>query len=304
MSSSTSCIFDIFGGGGGGGSINFASGFVFIRDDTQDVYVADQTDYGNVGQLTTNGGNRHPSLSADGRQAVFAHVDTASVWSLMTVATSGGGAARTVYTADAVAGQKNFKNPVFSADAAVIVFAFEVGTTSRIAKVNAADGSGFTELTSGLTSFASPAFYPAAIFPDTVLVISGNTIGDYTQLQRININTMQALSATNNLGGEAASIAERAVLSPDGTKVAFDGKLASASSTTRIFVQTLGTGATLRITDATSGNHSFPTWASTTTVGFVSNEGGANQVYIQPDSTTDTGQLTIPSANQPWFGPI
>lgn len=299
------CLDD--GGGGGGGPINFTSGFVFVRDDNQDVYVADRSDYTTVGRLTTNGGNRQPSLSADGRQAVFAHTDANGVSSIMTVATSGGGAPRTVYTADTTAGEKNFKNPVFSPDGSTIVFAYEVLTTSYLAEVSAADGSGFTTLTTGPLSYASPTFYPSTVFSNEVLAVAGNTIGEYTRLERINLTTGQLTPVTNNLGTEAVSITNRAVLSEDGTKVAFDARLSGMTSATRIFVQTLSSGATVRVSDTGAGStdalHGFPTWVSPTQVAFVSNEGGANQVYVQGTSMAGTGNLTLPSADQPWFGP-
>src|SRR5687767_6346980 len=125
------------GGGGGGGEVDFVSGFTFIRNDNGDVYVADSSDYSTVGRLTTNGNNRHPSLSADGKQVVFVHAEPGGASSIMAVATNGGAAPRTVYAADTVAGQKSFKNPVFSPDGSLVVFAYEVQTTSYLAKVKA-----------------------------------------------------------------------------------------------------------------------------------------------------------------------
>jgi TolB protein len=303
----TSACLEDDGGGGGGGDINFTSGFIFVRDDNQDVYVADRSDYTKVGRLTTNGGNRHPSLSADGRQAVFVHTDASNVSSLMTVATTGGGVPRTVYVADTTAGQKNFRNPVFSPDGKLIVFTYEVLTTAYLARVEAADGTGFTSLTTAPLSYASPSFYPAAMAPNEVLVASGSSIGQYTQLERVNVSTGQILPVTNNLGPEAASISGRAVLSKDGTKVAFDARLSGVSTSVRIFVQTLSSGATLRISDSGAGSgdavHGYPTWVSASEVAFVSNEGGANQVYVQGASLLGTGSLTLPSADQAWFGP-
>jgi len=305
LSGASSCLDD--GGGGGGGEINFIRGFVFVREDNQDIYVADQSDYSLVGRLTTSGGNRHPSLSADGRQAVFAHTDIDGVSSIMTVATSGGGAPRTVYVADTTAGEKSFKNPVLSPDGTTIVFTYEILTTSYLARVAAADGSGFTTLTTAPLSYASPSFYPDSVYPDEVLVLAGSSIGQYTQLERINLATGQISPVTNDLGAEAASISGRAVLSADGTRVAFDARLVGMTSATRIFVQALSSGATARVSDTGAGStdslHAFPTWVSATQVAFVSNEGGANQVYVQGIDTAGTGSLTLPSANQPWFGP-
>jgi TolB protein len=295
------------GGGPGGGEINFVSGFAFIRNDNGDLYVVDSSDYDTVGRLTTNGNNRHPALSADGRQVVYVHAEPGGASSIMTVATNGGAAPRTVYVADTVAGQKNFKNPVFSPDGSVIVFAFEVQTTASLAKVNADGTGGFVQLTNGPLSYASPTFYPAATGPDDVLAVAGNSIGTYTQLERIDIVTKAVTTVSNNLGVDVHSITTRAVLSKDGTKLAFEGRLASDPNLVRIFVRTLSSGATVRVSDTGAGSsnaqHSYPTWYSSSQVAFVSNEGGADQVYVQGITTAGTGTLTLPSANQPWFGP-
>ena len=58
--------------GGGGGLGAFTRGFAFVR--SGNIFLADQSNYSATPiQLTTNGGNRHPSLSADGRRVVFVH---------------------------------------------------------------------------------------------------------------------------------------------------------------------------------------------------------------------------------------
>lgn len=300
-------LIDDGGGGGGGGEVDFVSGFAFIRNDNGDVYVADSSDYSTVGRLTNNGNNRHPSLSRDGRQIVFVHAEPGGANSIMTVATNGGALPRTVYVADTTAGQKNFKNPVFSPDGSLIVFAFEVQTTSSLGKVNADGTGGFVQLTGGPLSYASPTFYPAATAPDEVLAVAGTSIGSYTQLERLDIVTRAASTVTNNLGAEVYGITTRAVLSRDGSKVAFEGRLAWDPNVVRIFVRTLATGATVRVSETGAGSpnaqHSYPTWVSASQVAFVSNEGGADQVYVQGISIAGTGALTVPSANQPWFGP-
>src|SRR5260370_39016776 len=68
----TGCIpADNTGGGGGIGS--FTRGFVFGKSD-RNVYLSDSSNYRATPiQLTTDGGNRHPSLSRDGRQVVYVH---------------------------------------------------------------------------------------------------------------------------------------------------------------------------------------------------------------------------------------
>jgi TolB protein len=291
-------------GGGGGGGLDFTSGFAFIRDDTSDVYVADRSDYAAAGRLTINGGNRDPSLSADGRQVVFVHADAAGSFSLMTVATSGGEAPRTLYTAEAVRGETDFTGPVFSPDGTTIVFSYAVLTTAHLAKVRALDGSGFTSLTTEPLSYGTPSFSG----PDEVLTASGDGIDQYTQLVRLNVTTGQLLPVTNDLGPEVDFISGRAVLSKDGTEVAFEGRLASTPSATRIFVHTIDSGLTARISEPGAGAagalHTFPTWMSASEVAFVSDEGGAHQVYVQAASgPPGSGTLTLSMADQPWFGP-
>jgi len=295
------------GGGGPGGEVNFTSGFAFIRDDTLDVYVADRSDYSTVARLTSNGGNHHPSLSADGRQVVFVHASASGVFSLMTVATDGSGAPRTLYTAEASRGERNFKNPVFSPDGATVVFSYEILTTSYLAKVKALDGSGFTALTTGPLSHGTPSFSAASLGPDQVLTASGNGIGQYTQLEQLDITNGQVLPVTNDLGPEVDVISGRAVLSGDGTRAAFEGRQ-SGTAAIRIFVYTLASGLTARISEPGAGSsdalHTFPTWVSDSQVAFVSDEGGAHQVYVQSAAgAPGTGSLTLPSADQPWFGP-
>jgi Tol biopolymer transport system component len=301
------CLLD-GGGGGGGGDVNFISGFVFIRNDNGDVYVADSSDYGTVGRLTESGNNRHPSLSPDGKQAVYVHAPPGGASSIMAVATNGGTAPRTIYAADVAAGQKNLKNPVFSPDGSLIVFAYEVQTTSYLARVNADGTGGFLQLTSGPVSYASPTFYPdTSANAGQVLALAGTSIGTYTMLERIHTHTRAVTPVTNNLGAAVHSATTRAVLSRDGTKVAFEGRLASDPTLVRTFVRTLSSGATVQVSDTGAGSsnaqHSYPTWVSATQVAFVSNEGGADQVYVQGIASVGTGTLTLPSANQPWFGP-
>jgi TolB protein len=288
------------GGGGGGGPISFVQGFVYVRG--EDIYVADKQDYTRPNSLTTSGGNKHPSLSRDGRSVVFVHTDTATgSQQIRTVATAGSGAPRTVYTSDDT--QKNFRTPVFSPDGTKIVFAFDkgTGTNSILALVNT-DGSGFTELTSGTLSYAAPVFYPDG---SGVLAIAGSST-NYNQLQKVSVTGGSTTTVASSLDSKVAYIANRAVLSPDGTKVAFDGRLASNTSVARIFVMDLGTRVTNQLTnypgDATAQD-GFPTWVSNTQVGFTSNSGGADNVYILPASSVETsGGLTVPSGTQPWFG--
>ena len=123
----------------------------------------------------------------------------------------------------------------------------------------------------------------------------------------MNIANGQVIPVTNDLGPEVDVITGRAVLSKDGTKVAFEGRQ-SGTSAIRIFVHTIAGGLTARISEPGAGAaeslQTFPTWTSASQVAFVSDEGGAHQVYVQGASgAAGTGSLTLPSADQPWFGP-
>lgn len=286
------------GGGGGGGAVAFNRGFVFLRADDKNIYAADQSDYqGTLGRLTTTGNNKHPSLSKNGRQVVF--VNTAGgTSSLQTVAISGG-APRTVLSSDGT--MTNFANPVFSPDGAQIAFTFERSGSSYLAVVNA-DGSDVQELSSGVLSYGSPSFFADG---NSVLVAAGNLASGYTQLEKVNIDTGTAENLLNGLGNEATVIKYRVVVSPDGTKAAFDGQLSTGA--TRIFVADLATRAVTQLTDYpgdASANDSFPTWVSNTEVGFSSDTGGNDQVYTQTvTAMKQPGSLKLPSAVEPWFGP-
>jgi len=299
MSMSACLTDDDGGGGGGGGPVVFNKGFVFVRGD--DVYVVDQSDYTKLGRLTSTGNNKQPALSADGKSVVFVHVDPVAGNSIQTVTTSGSGTPRTVYTADAV--QKNFRTPAFSPDGMKIVFAYDkgAGSNSFLGVVNA-DGSGFRELTSGTLSYAAPCFYKDGT---SVLAVAGSSTS-YTQLQKVNVTTGTPSTVATSLDPAVASITNRAVLSPDETQVAFDGRLASNTSVSRIFVMELASGKTHRLTNYPgdqTAQDGFPTWVSATEVGFTSNTGGADQVYVLPASAVESsGGLKLPTATQPWFG--
>ena len=118
------------GGGvvGGDGLTSFRRGVVFIRADDREVYIADESDLSDIARLTRSGGNKHPSLSNDGRQVVFVHGSGANAV-IQTVPVAGG-APSTVLSADSM--KAGFSRPVFSPDDATIAFTFERGGASYV----------------------------------------------------------------------------------------------------------------------------------------------------------------------------
>ncbi|MFL5318957.1 MAG: TolB family protein [Myxococcaceae bacterium] len=290
-------------GGGGGGPVGdgtFTKGFVYVRSDNN-IYAADSADYQTTIQLTTNGNNKHPSLSANGKTVVFVHTD-GQLTSLMTVPAASGQSTSTLLNSDST--KKNFSNPVFSPDGAKIAFKYENGATSFIGLMNS-DGSGFQALTPSTLSFGAPAFFPDG---SAIIAPAGNSTSTYDQIQKVSLtgNTSTVLSS---LGSEALNIVNRIVVAPNATQAAFDARVSSGSN--RIFIVSLnaGVGGTVRqLTDhpgEPGANDSFPTFTSNTEVGFSSDTGGADQVYTAQTSGTKVGgTLTVPSALQPWFGPV
>jgi Tol biopolymer transport system component len=285
--------------GGGGGLGAFTRGFAFVR--SGNIFLADQSNYTATPiQLTTNGGNRHPSLSADGRRVVFVHATN----EIDIVSASTGASASIVYSA--ATGQSNLRTPVFSPDGQIIVFAYDFGAVSVLGRVNA-DGSRFQELTLAPISVAAPSFYSNG---ENVLVIQGTSRSRYDQLARVNLTTGTATNVVGSLGTSACVIANRAVLSPDNIKVAFDARTGAGTScggSARIFVMDLSTRGVTQLTDYPSVQTTidgFPTWVGIDQVGYSSNFGGADQVYTLPTSIEkSSGTLRVPTASEPYFGP-
>jgi len=289
------------GGGGGGGTITFNSGYVFVRDD--EIYIADSSDYQEASALTEDGGNKQPSLSADGKQVVYVQV-VSGVPSIRAIATSGTGSARTLFTpAD---GERNFRTPVFSPAGTVVVFAYDdAGGTSRLASV-AADGSGgFTTFTADSLSYASPSFYADG---EHVLAMAG-AAPNYSQLEKVNIVTGAVTPVASSLGGDAAQIVNRVALSPDESTVVFDARLVTGGTgVSRIFVKDITQAVTdpVMLTDHLEDPgalDTFPCWVSNTRVSFSSNSGGNDNIYEINTSVTSPsgGSLVVGSAREGFF---
>jgi Tol biopolymer transport system component len=194
---------------------------------------------------------------------------------------------------------------VFSPDGTSIVFSYDRNSFGFLGKVNA-DGSGIQEFTLPM-SVSSPSFYADG---NNVLVIRRSASFFYDQLAKVNLITQTITGLASSLGTEACAIANRAVLSPDGTKAAFDARTSvggSCAGPSRIFVMLLPSGPVNQLTDypaTPNTSDGFPTWVGLDQVGYTSTFGGAEQVYTLPASTTkSSGSLKVPTASEPWFGP-
>ncbi|MBU8895642.1 hypothetical protein DRW03_20130 [Corallococcus sp. H22C18031201] len=294
------------GGGGGAGDVLFTRGFAFVRNDRNVYVVDDNGDPNSPQRLTSGGGAFQPSVSRDGRSIVFVQ-KSGSTTSLQTVPTSGGVTATLFTSTDqACRGCGNFRYPTFSPDSRTVVFVFDrgSGSNSELGQVNA-DGSSFKSLTPGATiSYGAPSFFPNG---SVVLAPAGNSLTQLNQLARVPLNGGTA--TFSSLGNEVLFIVNRAVVSPDGTQVALDGKLSSGS--TRIFVGPLtstGTGQLRRLSDYTTATvqETFPNWTGSSGLGFLfSDAGGDPSIYRATVSAIPSSvSLAVPTAAEPSYGPI
>ncbi len=285
-------------GGGGGASFTFSKGFAFVRKDDTKVYLADEADLQTSATLTSATGASNPSFSADTKSVVFVQKTASDTTEITTVATSGG-SPTTLVRSDAL--KKNFRQPVFSPDGTRVAFSYDENSSSSVGLVNA-DGSNFQKLIGGgALAYALPSFSADG---KAVFAAAGNTGLQLTQIERVDVATGQATNVTNTLGNEALGIANRLVVSPDGTKAAFDGRV--ASGVTRIFVIDLSTKVVTKVNDymgEPNTNDTYPTWYSNSLVAFGSDSGGNDNVY-RVGLDASGRKLLMPKAIQPWYGPV
>ncbi len=301
----TSCNFTTGGGGGGVGggagggtaaTFTFNKGFAYVRKDDRNVYIADEADLQTNATLTTSGGVLNPSLSRDGKRIVFVQ-KAGTTTTLVTVLTAGS-VPSAVLASDAT--KTNFRQPVFAPSGTQLAFAYDENNSGSIGLINS-DGSNFQKLIGGgAFAYSLPSFAPDG---KSVVVAAGSLGSLPSQIERITLSTGLATNITNTLGAEAKGIANRLVVSPDGTKAAFDGQV--GSGVTRIFLIDLSTKVVTKVNEymgEPNTNDSFPTWYSNTTLAFSSDSGGNDNVY----RTTLTGterKLLVPKAVEPWYGP-
>lgn len=302
-SSFAGCQLEEGGGGPGGGTFNFVRGYAFVRDDQ--VQVANAADYQIPEAISEAGAMaRQPSLSADGAQVVWVEMNGAT-HSIRAASSRGGTAPRTLYTAQG--GEHDFRTPVFSPDRTRVAFAYaDAANVSRLAWVKADGTGGFTTVTPGTESYASPSFYSGG---SDLLAMVGTAPG-YDRLEKLNIDTGAVVIIATSLGGDASAIVNRVVLSPDELSAAFNARLVSNPSVSRIFSRDISSagGLTTQLSDHVGADalaqDTFPTWRSDARAGFTSNAGGPDALYeIDLSSAGNPGTLTVGSAREGFFGP-
>jgi dipeptidyl aminopeptidase/acylaminoacyl peptidase len=297
---SMSCNDTGDGGGGPGGGFVFNSGYAFVRPDTRDVEIVDSAAPNTVQPLTSNGDNHTPTISPDGNSVVFVHGTSTGSGEIDTVPSTGTSAPSPLYVP--TNGATNLRDPAISPDGRKIAFTFDRNGSSFIATIDRATGGNYLEVTpAGSTSYGSPSW----VDNGTLFAAAGASPSNLTDLVTIDASGSMTINSVTTLSG---AVANRVVLSPDGTMAVYDSRFGSAN-TPRVFVIFLSganAGGINRLTDHASepsASDTFPAWASGGAVAFSSDSGNASQVYTISSSVTTAGagSLAVPSAIEPWF---
>jgi Tol biopolymer transport system component len=281
----TACGELDLGGPGDGQSVEFSSGYAFVRDG--EIYVADKSDYQAAKRLTSSGSNSAPAISADGRVIVFIHTDSQGVTSLRKVSPAGGDESELVSGAD----DRQVADPAVSADGNLVAFVAQEAGTSGLSVVDI-DGSNERAFLSNRYD-SSPSFYPDG---NRVLVLTGPSSFSRDELMEVDLSGGQRSSRGSGFG----TLGSRAAISPDGSAIAFEMR---ADGRTRIFAVDEAGGQPRQIS-ATGGDDTYPTWIGNDRLGFTSNAGSGSNVYeIDLAVGTDgSASLAVPSASQCSFG--
>jgi Tol biopolymer transport system component len=207
-------------------------------------------------------------------------------------------------TATMPQGSSNLRLPSFSPDGTTITFAYDEGNVGAVGLVNA-DASQFRKLAGGSTlAYGAPSFSNDGL---SVVAAAGSAGLALTQLERLSVSTGMPTSITNDLTAAGATdVANRVLVSPDGTKAVFDGHVSTGS--TRIFVIDLLTKAVVKVNDYTNEpgtNDTFPCWVGAAKVAFSSDSGGNDNVYsVNADPSLGAAlQLMVPKAIEATYGP-
>jgi TolB protein len=304
---------DLTGGGGGTGGGAFSKGFVFVRNDTagRNVYAVDDSgDANSPLQLTQAGSAYEPAVSPTGKLVAFAYRPAgASTSEIRTVPTTGQGQASTVISNSSTScpGCTRFRNPTFSPDGNTIVFTLDKGGYSQLARIDTAGTAALQIITTPSNAIAN--FYGVASFypngQSVLATASNSSTSQFDFLVQVNVTTGAAQLVTNSLGGTAQVVTTRAVVSPDGTKVAFDGRVSSGGS--QVFVANLspsfsGATAISNHPGQTGVQDNWPSWRGNTEVGFLSDDGGNDNIYRLSIASSGAGTLLVPGALEPGYG--
>jgi Tol biopolymer transport system component len=284
----------------GGGTPSFRTGFVYVRRDDRNVYLADDSASSVPIPITSGGENFMPALSKDASEIVFVHgsganaeIDTNSV------SAASGTAPTRVVTSDP--SHSNFRNPLFSPDGSYIVFAYDSNGSSMLGRVSATGGSIQRIIGGSSRSYTSPSFFPGG---SQLLAASGSTPANYDSLEQVSITGTASLLAV--LPNETFGLANRAQISPDGNHIALDA-LSQASGASWLYAYNIAGGTYTRLVyypAAPLANETFPTWVGTSQVGYSSDFGGGDEVYVVASSAHDgSGVLKVPSAIEPFYAP-
>jgi Tol biopolymer transport system component len=278
------------GGGGGGGSFRFDEGLVFVRG--EDIYAANAETRGfAAAEPLTSGGNfRQPAISPDGRDVAAVSRDGSSLVRI----SMNGGTPTTV-----LSGSTTFRGmgtPVFSPDGQRIFFTYAGGAGTAIGRVGV-DGSGAVRLLGdGQTSYASPSFDRQG----RLLVAHSEFNTALTALAFVDPSDGTVLRSFSVGSRVPNGVRNRAVLSPDGSKVAFDATTGSFSVRLYVVSSTGGTPAEL---NPAPGSHTFPAWVGNGQLAFASQDGGGDGVYVTSASSGGSAELVVGSGDEPTYGP-
>ena len=302
---------DLDNGGGGTGGGAFSKGYVFVRGDAngRNLYAVNDVggDPNSPLRLTQQGGAYEPAVASTGQLVAYAYRSGATS-EIRTVPTTGTGQPSVVFssTGTGCSGCSNFRFPTFSPNGRTIVFTLNRNGYALLARVEA-DGSGFQVLTS--PSSATANFYGAASFyPDGQSVLATASNSSPTQFEflvKVGVVNGAATVLTRNLGGTAQVVVNRAVVSPDGARVAFDGRTSNGS---QIFVGQLGAVGLSSVVQMTSHPGEFgvedtwPSWRGNTEIVFQSSAGGSDNLYLIGITTVGAGSLKVPSVLEPSYG--
>ncbi len=272
----------------------FPRGLLFNRPADRQLFFSAAPGFLSQSSVGVGEGSSDSSLSPDGLRVVSV-LDTGSLPKLQFVPNGNIGT-----TTLMIGSVQSYRQPVISPDGARIAFASDNGSGRKIVQIDVTGAGSKTLAGETGTTFSMPAFTPDR---KSIIVALGTSDAQLTQLERVDLASGLRSSLTSSLGSEALAIAHRLVISPDGTKVAFDARVASGS--TRIFWMDLTTKVVKKVNEYVnepSTSDSYPSWYDNSSLVFGSNSGGSQSVYrVALDGSGRV--LMLRDAAQPWYSP-